>query len=87
MFFKNLCVHVLWEKVASELEGLINPFTPVVAVNARRSGDISLIKTYFGKYLKEKCLHTLESIEGKMFSRTWPTTQSILFLGISLFYS
>ena len=80
MFFKNLCAHVLWEKVASALEGLINPFTPEAAINAslvwRYLADKNILWklfdgemfAYFGKYLKEKCSAELGLQLGQIYS-------------------
>ena len=48
MVFKNLCVLVLWTKVASALEGF-DLFMSVYFVN------ISLAKATSRKYLMEKC--------------------------------
>ena len=64
MVFRNICILVLWVKVASALKGLINPFMLGRPLEWN-SGTMTLeskneIKHTLGKYLEEGNLLALE---------------------------
>ena len=54
MVFRNLCILVLWTKVALALEGLGGPLDIVICIYDN-SNNMLIIKNYCTKYLKESC--------------------------------